>query len=242
MIPKIIHYCWFGKGKLPVLAEKCIKSWRKHLPDYEIMIWNEDTFDVNLYRYTKEAYDERKFAFVTDVCRLYALNNFGGVYMDTDVEILKPLSEELLNNTAFSGFEDNLNVPTGLMASIKGGEWVKDLLKYYDNRSFYKEDGTFDTTTNVETITKFMTREKGMLMNNTFQLIDGYCTMYPSEYFCPKSWKTQDIKITDNTYCIHHFAGSWWGKPKFSVTYKVVMFFMGERRTRKIFDLYKKFK
>lgn len=242
MIPKIIHYCWFGKGKLPVLAEKCIKSWKKHLPDYEIMIWNEDNFDVNLYNYTREAYDERKFAFVTDVCRLYALNNHGGVYMDTDVEILKPLSEELLNNTAFSGFEDNLNVPTGLMASVKEGRWVKDLLKLYDNRSFYKEDGTFDTTTNVETITNFMTNEMGMLMNNRLQSIDGYCTMYPSEYFCPKSWKTLDIKITDNTYCIHHFAGSWWEKPKFSITYKTVMFFIGERRTKKIFNLYKKFK
>ena len=127
MIPKKIHYCWFGRNPLPESAQKCIASWRKYLPDYEIKEWNEDNFDINVNLYVKQAYESRKFAFVTDYVRLYALASEGGVYMDTDVEVLKTF-DPFLHHHAFSGFENNNYVPTGMMASEKNGKWVTELL------------------------------------------------------------------------------------------------------------------
>lgn len=238
MIPKIIHYCWFGRGEMPALAIKCLASWKRYLPEYEVLCWNEDNFDLSLYPYAEEAYRERKFAFVTDVCRLYALKHYGGIYMDTDVEILKALDDDLLHHTAFSGFEDNNYVPTGLMASVKGGLWVTDLLNWYNDRSFYKQDGALDLSTNTETITQFMKQAKGMLMNNQRQDIEGYCTLYPSDFFCPKSWKTGKIELTRNTYCIHHFAGSWWEKPQYNWRYRFALFLFGKKNTQSLFDFY----
>lgn len=207
MIPKIIHYCWFGRNPLPPLAMKCIESWKKYCPDYEIKEWNEDNFDLNSYPYVREAYDKRRFAFVTDVVRLYALYHEGGIYMDTDVEVLKPL-DAFLSHHAFSGFEDEMNVPTGIMASEKGGKWAKDNLAYYNNRHFLKADGGVDLTTNVETITNYML-PLGLKQNNTFQDFPGLITFYPKDYFCPKSYQDGQIYLTENTHTIHHFAGSW---------------------------------
>lgn len=207
MIPKIIHYCWFGRGEMPKLAKQCIKSWKKYCPDYEIKEWNEDNFDLDLYPYAREAYDNRKFAFVTDVVRLYALYNEGGVYMDTDVEVIKPL-DPFLKHTAFSGFENEVYVPTGIMASEKGGLWAKENLEYYNGRHFLKEDGCIDNTTNVIIITNYMLKH-GLVQNNTFQDFPGLITMYPKDYFCPLSWEGKQGQLTDNTVTIHHFAGSW---------------------------------
>ncbi len=207
MIPKIIHYCWFGGNPLPELAVKCIESWKKYCPDYEIKEWNESNFDLNMFPYAKEAYENRKFAFVTDVVRLYALYTEGGIYMDTDVEVLKPLDEYLKHN-AFSGFEDEKLVPTGIMASEKRGIWAKENLEYYNDRHFVKEDGSFDMTTNVNTITDYML-SKGLVQNNTYQDFPNLITMYPKDYFCPKSYKDGKIYLTSNTTTIHHFAGSW---------------------------------
>ena len=207
MIPKIIHYCWFGRNPLPESAVKCIDSWKKYLPDYEIKEWNEDNFDLESYPYVKEAYENRKFAFVTDVVRLYALYNEGGIYMDTDVEVLKSLDPFLVHH-AFSGFEDETNVPTGIMASEKHGKWALENLHHYDNLHFVKEDGSLDLTTNVVTITNYMLKY-GLKQNNTYQDFPDLITMYPKDYFCPKSYKDGKIYLTDNTVTIHHFAGSW---------------------------------
>lgn len=210
MIPKIIHYCWFGRGKKPEMALKCIDSWKKYCPDYEIKEWNEDNFPIEKYPYAKEALEKRKFAFVTDVVRLYALYTEGGIYMDTDVEVLKPL-DDYLNNTAFSGFEAKDRVPTGIMGSIKGGKWAKDNLDYYNNRHFVKEDGSLDLQTNVQTITMLMV-QNGLILNNEYQQLRDYITMYPNDFFCPKSWEDGKIYLTNRTVTIHHFSGSW--KPK----------------------------
>lgn len=210
MIPKIIHYCWFGRGEMPSLALKCIESWKKHMPDYEIKRWDEETFDIQSNTYVKEAYENRKFAFVTDYVRLYALYMEGGIYMDTDVEVLKSLTP-FLHLHAFSGFESSGYVPTGMMASEKGGTWVKELLRDYDNRHFVNEDNTFDLTTNTTLITNYML-EKGLIMNNSYQDFENLTTMYPSEYFCPISQNTGKLSLTENSYCIHHFAGSWMPK------------------------------
>lgn len=226
MIPKIIHYCWFGRNPLPPLAKKCIASWKKHLPEYEIKEWNEDNFDLDMFPYAREAYDNRKFAFVTDIVRLYALYNEGGIYMDTDVEVIKPL-DGFLHHTAFSGFENETNVPTGIMASEKGGLWAKENLDYYNGRHFVKSDGSLDTTTNVTIITDYMVK-KGLKQKNGYFDFPGLITIYPKDYFCPigQSFK---LEISPNTVCIHHFAGSW--LPKKKLFKKRIIKLLGSRLT-----------
>ncbi|MBW9278510.1 glycosyltransferase family 32 protein [Bacteroides fragilis] len=207
MIPKKIHYCWFGKGKMPELALKCIESWRVNLPDYELKEWNENSFDINSNFYVKEAYESRKFAFVTDYVRLYALYTEGGIYMDTDVEVLKNL-DSFLGLPAFSGFEDNVHIPTGIMAAEKGSIWAKWQLEYYSDRHFLLPDGTLDLTTNVDIIGGLM-EEKGFILKNGLYNFQNIITIFPKDYFCPKSHTTGKIELTENTYTIHHFAGSW---------------------------------
>lgn len=207
MIPKKIHYCWFGGNEMPALAVKCLESWKKFLPEYEIIEWNEQNFDLNKFSFAKEAYESKKFAYVTDVCRLYALKEFGGLYMDMDVEVLKPL-DRFLNDTAFSGFESNITLPTGIMASERGGLWVEEMLDYYKNNKFLDSDNNPILIPNTRIITEAMIK-KGFLINNKFQKIEGYMTFYPSDYFCPKDNVTGEIFITGNTCCIHHFSGSW---------------------------------
>ena len=207
MIVKKIHYCWFGRNPLPEEAVKCIDTWKKVLPEYEIIEWNEDNFDINSNNYVHQAYEARKFAFVSDYLRLYVLYKYGGIYMDTDVEVLKPL-DEFLHHPAFSGFENNNSVPTGIMAAKKGSKWAKYLLDEYDNLSFIKEDKSLDLTTNVTRITNASIEKYNLIPNNTFQDL-GDIVYYPHEYFCPKDWETGEIHITDNTYTIHHFNGSW---------------------------------
>ena len=207
MIPKIIHYCWFGSGEKPELAVKCIDSWKRYLPDYELKEWNEDIFDINQNQYVREAYENRKFAFVTDYVRLYAIYTEGGVYMDTDVEVVGSYNQ-FLHHHAFSGFETDGNVPTGMMAAEKGSVWAKELLDQYQDRVFVLSDGCFDMTTNTTVITNYMLG-KGLILNNQYQDFPGLCTMYPADFFCPKDHRTGKIRCTKNTVCIHHFAGSW---------------------------------
>lgn len=209
MIPKIIHYCWFGKGQKNDLAQKCIESWKKYCPDYILKEWNEANFDINSNQYVKEAYENKKWAFVTDFVRLYALYHEGGVYMDTDVEIVKPI-DEFLSNCAFSSFESINKIPTGLMASEKHNLWIKDLLSEYDELHFVKEDGTFDLTPNGERITNLSVKKYGLIKNNELQYLKNkIVTIYPWDYFCAKDTKTGIVNITENTYSIHHFSGSW---------------------------------
>lgn len=235
MIPKIIHYCWFGKHEKPELAVKCIESWRRYCPDYQIIEWNEDNCDLKSNSYVRQAYEAKKWAFVTDYIRLKVLTEFGGVYMDTDVEILKPI-DVFLDNKAFSGFEDVDAVPTGIMACEKGFPLFSMLLSDYSNRQFIKEDGSFDYTTNTVTITKYCVQH-GLILNNKKQTIEGF-TLYPKEFFCPKSHLTGEISCTDNTYTIHHFSGSWhtpW--QKFKAKVKTII---GVKNTKKILDLKKR--
>ena len=168
MIPKMIHQWWFGRGEKPELAIRCIESWRKYCPDYEIIEWNEENFDVNCNQYVKEAYEAKKFAFVSDYVRLYALYTCGGVYMDTDVEVLKSLDGFLVHE-AVSGFENASQIQTGFMACRKGFPVFKELLSYYDTVKFIHPDGALNTTTNVVIITELMLK-RGFTPNGRYQV------------------------------------------------------------------------
>jgi mannosyltransferase OCH1-like enzyme len=207
MIPKIIHCCWFGGKPLPNDVKNYINSWKKYNPDFEIKIWNEQNFDVRSVRYTREAYECRKWAFITDYVRLKVLYDYGGIYMDTDVEAIKPFGDMLLNK-AFSGFEDDENIPTGTMGAEKGNPWIAALLKYYDDKSFYLPNGEPDLTTNVITITNITVDKYPLVLNNTFQNL-GDVTFYPSDVLCAKSKIDGKVRKTSHTVTVHHFRGSW---------------------------------
>lgn len=206
MIPKIIHYCWFGRNPLTKMAKKCIASWRKYCPDYEIIEWNEDNFDIDYCPYVREAYDAKKWAFVSDVARLYALVKMGGIYMDTDVEVIRPL-DGILPYDALSGFESQTRIQTGLMTCREGHGLFTEFLNEYQGIHFKREDGSLDVTTNVTRITNTCLKY-GLKLNNTEQTIRGF-TLLPNDYLCPKNADTGEICITERTVCIHHFDASW---------------------------------
>lgn len=198
MIPKIIHYCWFGRGEMPELALKCIESWHKHMPDWEYKFWNEKNFDIASHNYARQAYEMGKYAFVSDYVRLKVLHDFGGVYLDVDFEVYKPF-DNLLNYRAFAGFEGSKTNPVmmGVIASEPGGRWVKEQLDNYRDRLFII-DGKPDLTTNVRYITDHMT-DNGFVPNGKEQEYKDL-HIFPVEYFCPKQ-TTGEYKKTDNTYC-----------------------------------------
>mgnify|MGYP001025774460 CR=1 FL=1 len=207
MIPKILHACWFGGKQMPEAARQYIETWKKFNPEYKVKIWDEQTFDVASNQYVYEAYQNKKFAFVTDYVRLKVLYDYGGIYMDTDVEVLKPL-DELLLYPAFSGFEGPDRIPTGTMGAEKGNKWIKLLLDDYQHRHFVLPDGSFDLTTNVKTITDITVANYPIILNNTFQSFQDF-VMFPFDYLCAKDLVDGVVKITENTYTVHHFAGSW---------------------------------
>lgn len=200
---------------MPDLALKCIESWHRFMPDYVYKLWNEDNFDVDSVPYVKEAYEARKFAFVTDYVRLYALYTEGGIYMDTDVEVLKPY-DDLLVLSGFTGYEGSKYKPpvTGTIASEPGGEWVKEQLDAYRDLHFLNPDGSYDLTTNTVRIAGIM-REGGFVQDGTKRVFKDMHIL-PVDYFCPRQ-TTGEMLITGNTYCNHHFMGSWNEKEGFSV-------------------------
>lgn len=206
LINKKIHYIWFGGNQLGEKEQACIESWKRYCPSYEIVRWDESNFDISQNRYCQEAYENRKWAFVSDYVRLWALVNNGGIYMDTDVEVVKPL-DRFLEHHAFSGFETDTAIPTGIMACEKGFPLFRSLLQDYEGRHFVLEDGSLDMSTNVTAITNACL-ERGFVPNGKYQEIDGFA-LYPKEWFCPKSHETGILHMTENTYTIHHFSGSW---------------------------------
>ena len=207
MIPKIIHYCWFGGNPLPENVQKYIATWKKHCPDYEIKEWNEQNFDVHALPYVKQAYENRKWAFVSDVARLNALVTEGGIYMDTDVEVVRPL-DSLLSDEAFLGFEGTQYIATNMMGCEAHHPFFKQFLDSYKNRTFVKEDGSLDMTTNVEEITKLLQQEYHLQMNGEEQTV-GNVHIYPTDRFSPYDYINGRIKRTENTYTIHWFDKSW---------------------------------
>lgn len=215
MIPKIIHYFWFGRNPLPPLAIKCIESWKKYLPDYEIKEWNEDNFDVNIIQYTKEAYEAKKYAFVSDYARFWVLYKYGGVYFDTDVEVLKPL-DNILSKGGFmgcetdkkTGYNTDITVNPGLgFACEAGNSFLKDIIEIYKTKSYTNDFANSGCKTIVDYTTDLL-KEKGLKNIMDIQLIDNLY-IYPCEYFNPTNIILHKLKITQNTHTIHHYSGSW---------------------------------
>ena len=207
MIPKTLHYCWFGNNPKPKLAEKCIKSWKKQCPNFELIEWNEENFDINSSPlYVRQAYEEKKWAFVADYVRLWALTRYGGIYLDTDVELVKPV-DKFITHRAFSGFEDGKHIQTGIIASEKGFSLFVELMHYYDDAVFVKADGSYNLTTNVTLFTIFCI-EHGLIQNNKYQEIEDIA-IYPSEVFSPLNIENGRVKRTNETVAVHWFDGSW---------------------------------
>ncbi|MEL3901268.1 MAG: glycosyltransferase [Treponema phagedenis] len=207
MIPKIIHYCWFGGNPLPDLAVRCIESWRKYCPDYEIREWNESNYDVCKIPYTAQAYEAKKYAFVSDYARFDVLYQYGGVYFDTDVEVLKPI-DELLERGAFFGFETLGFVNPGVGFALPPHHKIcAEIIETYTDDVFITPHGGYNLATIVDRVTDVF-KKYGLVKRNVIQCI-GDTAIYPIDYFNPKNPQTGIITITDNTYTIHHFAASW---------------------------------
>lgn len=206
-IPKIIHYCWFGKKEKPPIVKKCIESWETILKGYEIKEWNEDNFDIDSNKFVRQAYDCGKYAFVSDYVRVYALYNYGGIYLDTDVEVFKAF-DDLLNNESFWGFEEKNYIATSTIGSQKGNKFIKKFLDTYEGKEFISEDGNIDTLTNVAIVSK-MVQDIGVKLNGEVQSINEVGTFYPQVYFSPYDYINCYSKKNEQTYCIHHFYKSW---------------------------------
>lgn len=223
-IPKIIHYCWFGRNPKPDLAVKCIESWKKYFPNYEIKEWNEDNWDVNCCSYVSEAYKARKWAFVSDYARFDILYRYGGVYFDTDVEVIKPM-EDILNAGSFMGMEEGRlvdlvsasnsqdyfstgKVNPGLgMAAAPGLKLFGEIIDQYKRRHFQIGENKYDVSTVVEFVTGIIIRKK-IEMHGNIASCEGI-NIYGKDYFCPKDYITGELNISANTRTIHHYTASW---------------------------------
>lgn len=217
MIPKVIHYCWFGGKPLPTSAVKCIKSWQKFLPDYELKEWNESNFDVNIIPYTSEAYRLKKYAFVSDYARFWILYRYGGLYFDTDVEVIKPL-DDIIDKGPFMGCENSpkkgatmIGVAPGLGLGVNPGLGLyKELLDHYSGLSFIAEQEK-DSQMTIVTYTTEVLCKHGLKNSDDIQFVSGIY-VYPKEYFCPKDYYTDELTITPNTRTIHHYSATWKSK------------------------------
>lgn len=210
-IPKIIHYCWIGSAEKPQSVQYCIDSWKKYCPDYEIIEWNENNYDFTKNQYMREAYEAKKWGFVPDYARLDIIYNHGGIYLDTDVEIIKNF-DDLLEKKAFIGFENTgteelfVNCGQGF-GSISKNPLIKEMRDFYDNMHFCEKDGTLNMLPSPHFTTKVLC-DNGLVRNDITQNLDNI-VVYNSEVLCPKNFTTGDINITKDTYSIHHFTASW---------------------------------
>ena len=194
MIPRIIHICWLSGDPYPDLIKECIKSVKKHLPEYDIIVWDRTQFDIESCIWVKQDFENRKYAFAADYIRFYALYKYGGIYLDADVEVLKSF-DNLLNQTYILGEEAGGDIEAAVIGAEKEALWVKECLEYYDNRCFLMPDGTFDM------------RPVPLLINDVARKYN--LNIMPYQFFSPKNYITGDIDITENTYSIHHFDGKW---------------------------------
>lgn len=212
MIPKLIHYCWFGPQPLPAATRQYIASWRQFLPDYQIQLWNEHNFDYQANAYTRSAYAAGKYAFVADVCRIQALYQHGGIYLDTDVQMIASF-DPFLHHHCFTGFEQGMNPYTreltcnpqaGVMGCEAGSILMQDIWQQYQNLEFNPQK-----LITINQLFKQIYQKHGIILNDQQQEIPGYVCVYPSDYFMAKNAYTHELNRTANTVCIHHYDGTW---------------------------------
>ncbi len=203
---KYIHYCWFGGNKMPRKFKKYIKTWKKYLPDYEIMEWNEKNFDINFCDFVKKAYDNKKWAFVSDVTRLYALYNYGGIYFDTDIEVTKKF-DDILENEIWLGRETNEYLATAMIGAKEAkNKHIKNLLDVYKKAKFNADD--LYSITSPKVLTNYFAK-LGLKNSSENQVLKDDIHIYARDYFNPKSYDGLDEQFSENTCMIHHFDGSW---------------------------------
>ncbi len=208
MIPKVIHYCWFGSTPKGEKERKCIESWKKFCPDYSIKEWNESNTDMDMIPFVKSAFEQKKYAFASDVIRLQILYDYGGIYFDTDVEAVKNF-DDLLNCRGFIGFENNDYVNTGqCVAAEKGNPFIKEMLDYY--KALDSDDETKDFI-GCPIVNTEILKNHGLRLNGEKQCIEGF-NIYPKDYFNPYDDPTGRLNVTDNTYSIHWYSKSWMSK------------------------------
>lgn len=212
MIPKKIHYCWFGHGKKSKLAQKCIRSWKKYCPDYEIIEWNEETYDISSAPlFVRQALEAKKWAFATDYIRYQVVYEHGGIYFDTDVEVLKSI-DKFRSDKGFFGFQYNDVVASGLgFGAEKGLPILKDLMRNYEENLFILPDGEMDTRS-CQRRDASVFESFGLVTDGSEQMLEGGIHLYPREYLGPRSNCDGKLRITENTYSIHWYEGSW--RPK----------------------------
>ena len=244
MIPHTIHYCWIGGAPLPPLAEECIASWKKHMPSWQIMRWDESNFDIAAAPlYVRQAYEARKFAFVSDYVRLWALERNGGLYMDVDFMVYRPFDELMDKYPAFAGYEGSKRQPVmqGVIASEPHGAWVRDMLATYNDRTFIKEDGSLDMTPNTGYFTDRLESQgfvaDGVEKDFTIPSLSGESAnipsfhIFPVHYFCPVLTTGEDVR-TPETYCEHKGESSWAVNTGWKA--KLLKFFSPKWRTKLI--------
>lgn len=231
MIPKIIHLCWLSGDAYPPKIAKCLKSWEKYLPDYEIILWDTKRFDLNTSDWVRQAFEEKKYAFAADYIRFYALYQMGGIYLDSDVEVLKSF-DDLLDLPYFVGAEKAQTPEAAIIGAEKGCDWIKHCLDYYDNRSFVKPDGSLDIRKlpeiMVEQIQKFKPIRVLSLENSlNIRKLDMQKEVleFNDAFFSPKVFDSREVEITPYTYAIHHYQNSWFS-PKAKLYYRTRSFFV----------------
>lgn len=209
-IPKIIHYVWIGGKQKPADVQKNIRSWKKHLPDYKIIEWNEKNFDIEeSCDYVKEAYQAQKWAFVSDYIRLYALSQMGGIYFDTDVEVVKNF-DDLLNAESFLCSENKYSICTAVIGSVPHSPWIEGLLEEYNNKSF-TVNGKFDMLPNTKIIFDYLTEKMQYEYKTTVQVLPCNLLVYTEDYFTPLNCANGVMNKTEKTHAIHHYSNSWIG-------------------------------
>lgn len=208
LIPKIVHYCWFGGNEKPTQVQMYIQSWKDKLPGYEFVEWNENNFPIDYCQYTIDAYNNKKYAFVSDVARLYALHNYGGVYFDTDVEVRKSLDDYLDADIVVS-FESSSLLMTGFFASSINNEVIKGLLDEYQNRCFIQADGSLNTVANTVYLTEYLKRNCGLQVNCKEQTLEHNIKVYTYKLFGAFFADMSSFFIDENTILVHHCMASW---------------------------------
>lgn len=208
MIPKIIHFCWLSGDPYPELISACINSWKQYLPNYEIILWDTNKINIESNPWLKEAYENKKYAFAADFIRFYALHNYGGIYLDADVEVLKPF-DDLLNCDSFIGFEIGGDFEAAVIGAVKGSKWIEECLNYYNKRNFIKPNGEFDMRPVPLLINSVISNNAPIRLIHNKKYVINNINIYPYYFFSPKNFFSKKIDLKEETYCIHHFDGKW---------------------------------